>query len=41
MIGRTDRGKLLVWWKDGLAYETASMMMNWNKETFSVVDRLA
>jgi len=35
------RGKLLVWWKNGLAHETAGVMVDWNKETSSAVDGLA
>jgi len=41
MVLRTGRGKLLVWWKGGLARETASVMVDWNKKIFSVVDGFA
>ena len=41
MVRRTGRGKLLVWWKGGLAQGAASVMVDWNMKTFSVVDVLA
>ena len=40
MVGMTSREKLPLWWKDGLAQETACVMMDWNKGTFGVVDGL-
>jgi len=30
-----------VWWKGGLTRKTASVMVDWNRDTFCLVDGLA
>ena len=39
MLGRI--GRATVWWMSGLAHETASVMVDWNRKISSAVDGLA
>ena len=41
MVGKTGKEKLSVWWKGALAQGRTSVVVDWNRKTFSVMDGLA